>query len=130
MKPTKKSISLSEDGHQVIVKEEGMELQREQRTVGTRTIIDVYEKKEIHNIQDVLKKEIENFKKGKADMEKKIEQLSKQFNLRERNKIKELLALQKKAGAYAELQKAKAQIENFKIAIERDEKDLKELSAI
>lgn len=123
--------TIRHDEHKVYMRHEGIVLQnKDKKEIGTRVMEDTFERKFIEEYIENLTSEIKQVEGMIEGDEQKIEELTKKFNPREQNKIKDWLSIAGKANAYQELQKTRDQLKQKKEALERNKKDLEELKAI
>ena len=130
MQERKKTILQIDNGKKIEVKEEGFELKRENRTVGSRVIIDTYQKTEVDNIVLSLEEEIMNLKKQKEKIEKDLVDVKKVYHPREKPKIRDFLLMFQKAEAMKKYEQMQDQLMNINFALERDAKDIEQLKSI
>lgn len=121
---TKKNIYLNEHGNKVIIEEEGIELKKDNRTVGTRRVVDEYGRNEINKIKEHLKGEIKQLEDLINKSQTELNELSKKYTKRMENKVKEFLKVQSQVEAFKKLGQLKQNLQNYKYAKERNIKDL------
>jgi len=118
----KSEIYMEKD--KIVVKHSDIELMYQDKVVGTRVQFDSYEPKVVDKVIQNLQKELDSSEARVKEIDAKIEELSKSFLPRERNKIKEFIQMSNKAANYKQLSELKVQRTNNSKAVEKIKEEL------